>query len=367
VAVGAIVLLSVRFLYFHDFVPSPFYVRLQTASGEGLTQIRKYIVHNHVWLVGMPLIVVAWRRSFWTPERIVLGVLLLIVFAWCVMANDYMPYMRNLVPAVPLIFVFVFAAVDSIRREARLPRAALVSYLAVSFIATLFFSRSMGEFTSTTGNVLHRYVSAFAAQPQAYVAATVAKIRSPEGVGPLDLMLQRYGTIDSTFQTLVGDFLKRNYPPDTVVVYDQMGQTPFHAGAGMRFIDSLGLTDRTVGRFYFERRPGTAMLRLYHRMTSAAVKIAFGEERRSMTAGEVLNYLFAQDPDVILVNTAVVGLDPTGIPAELSRDPRLQQEYEARYWLAGFLQLYERRAAPRARPLDVPFGLEVVRLLRPAS
>jgi hypothetical protein len=360
-SVALFVLLSARFLYFHDFVPTPFYVRLQTDSGAGLAQIRKYIVHNHVWLVGVPLFLVAWRRSFWTRERVVLGVLVLIACVWCVIANDYMPYARNLVPAIPLVFVLVFAAADSIQRQAGLPRGALVAYLAVAFSVTLFLSRSMGEFTSTTGNAVRRYVSAFAGQPRAYIEATAAKIRSPMGVAALDLMLERYGTIDSTFQTLVGDFFKRNYPPEAVVVYDQMGQTPFHAGASMRFIDSLGLTDRTVGRFYFESHKHPAsILALYDRVASAAVRVVFGEERRSMSASEVLDYLFGQNPDVILVNTAVASLDPMGIPARLSGDARLGQQYELRYRLAGFLMLYERRNATRTRPLDVPFGLGVV-------
>ena len=156
------------------------------------------------------------------------------------------------------------------------------------------------------------------------------------------------------------DFLRRNYPADAVVVYDQMGQTPFYAGPTMRFVDSWGLTDRTIGRFYFGRwKRRNALLRAYDGVASEAVKLAFGERRDEISETEALNYVFGLNPDLILIHKVAIAADDTGIPARLIQDPKLTDAYELRYTLAGVVMVYERRDAPRKQGPDVPPGLAV--------
>lgn len=362
VAVAAVALFAARFLYFHDLVPSPFYVKLQLGPDDGLQQVRRYFVHNHVWLLGIPFALVAWRRGFWTRERLALGVLILVTVVWCVLARDYMAYARHLVPAIPLVYVLAAAGAGELFAAAgRAHRALAVCYLLGGFVLTLAFSRSVGEFNVSRENALARYARAFAADPAAFVASTYVKLRSPNAYTYLDGALQRQDTIGTNYQPLVGEFLRRNYPADAVVVYDQMGQTPFYAGASMRFVDSLGLTDRTIGRFYFERsHPGGAFLGWYDAVVGAAVESVFGERREEIGAAEGVDYLFGLRPDVIMIQSLIVRLDPGGIPAHLSRDPRLREGYQLRHRLARFVEVYERKDLRRSAPLDVPAGLFIL-------
>jgi hypothetical protein len=361
VAAVAVAVLGARFLYFHDLVPSPFYAKLPGSSGEGLARIREYVHHSHLLLLCSPLLLVVWKPGFWTRPRVVLAAFVLISILWSVLASDHMPYVRHLVPAIPLACVLLVEAADTLAAGAGHARRPLVvAYVVVVFIVTLFFSRSSGDFGASGDNAVRASLRAFARSPEEFLQATAAKIHSPTTAPPVNDLLGPTSSLGSNYQSRVGDFLRRNHPADSLVVYDQMGQTPFYAGANMRFVDTWGLTDRTIGRFYFERdKRRSPLLRAYDSVASQAVRWAFGEQRDEITETKALDYLFGSSPDLILIHGVAVAADPTGIPARLQQDPRLAAGYELRYTLAGVVELYERKGTPR-RPLDVPAGLSVV-------
>jgi hypothetical protein len=361
VAVAAMGVLTLRFLYFHDLVPWPFYIKMHIRGRWGVGQIVQYVSHSTLLVLGIPFALVAWKRSFWTHQRVVLGGFIMITVGWCALAKDYMPYVRHLVPAIPLGYVLLVAAADTLASAAgRSRRGLILGYIAVVFVGTLFFSRSSRDFGEFGENTVRVYLRAFARSPATFVRAIAGKLHAPAQFTPLDAIA---GTTDpmSNYQSRVGDFLRRNYPANSLVVYDQMGQTPFYAGPAMRFIDSLGLTDRTIGRFYFERwHRSDPPLRIYDALASQVVRLAFGEQRDEVSEKKALDHLFGLNPDLILTNDFSVQVDPGGIPARLTQDPRLAAGYERRYTLAGGVQVYERKGAARKERLDVPPGLSVV-------
>jgi hypothetical protein len=359
VAAAGVALEVGRFLYFHDLVPSPFYVKLRTGGGGGLSQIGQYVLHSQLFVLGSPLLLAACRPRFWTRQRSVLGGFILIAAGWCVLAKDWMPYVRHLVPAIPLACVLLVAAADALAaRAGRFRKVLLLGYIGVTFVVTLMCSRSSGYFGGSGKNAVFASLRTFAASPRQFPAGLAASLRSP--VTPISRGAVTNVDALSNFQSQVGEFLRRNYPANSVVIYDQMGQTPFYAGPTMRFFDTLGLTDRTIGRFYFERsKRRDASLRIFDAVGTEAVRLAFGEQRAQITATQALDYLFGLNPDLILMNAFVLMTDPDGIPAHLSRDPRLQGRYALRYTLAGWVQVYERKAAPPRRQIDVPPGLSV--------
>jgi hypothetical protein len=359
VGVAALTLLAARFIYFHDLVPMPFYVKLDTALGG--RPILRYLSGSHFYVFALPLLVVAWRPSFWTRERIVLGGFVLTTASWCAIAKDYMPYVRHLVPAIPLLYVLLTGAVDVLARgRAGWRRALAIAYMAIVLFITLLLSESPGDFGEGRKNRVAKYLVAFATNPLAHVRQSAAKIVDPMELTPLDETLGREGTLGTNYQALVGEFLRRNYPANSRVVYDQMGQTPFYAGPEMVFVDSGGLTDRTISRAYFERRKRhDALLRAYDAGVSAAVRLVFGEHRDEITEAKAVDYLFGLDPDLILINIFAAAVDAQGVQAQLDRDPRITRDYDLRYALAGFVKVYEKKTAPRKPNIDAPVGLRV--------
>jgi len=360
VAAAALGLLTCRFLYFHDLVPQPFYLKLRAGGAPGLSQIHSYLLSSHLYVFAIPLLLVVWRPRFWTQPRIVLVGFVLTTAAWSAIPKDHMPYVRHLVPALPLLYVLLVGAVDTLASgSSRIRSAAAFAYAMVVLAVTLLFSESAGPGIGRR-NPLRTFLAAFAANPARHVRETAIKIVSPSSFGHLDEALGQRETLGTNYQSLVGEFLHANYPAHSLVVYDQMGQTPYYGGAQMRFVDSLGLTDRTIARIYVERSASTNALRVYNAVISRAVELAFGEHRDAITDAKALDYLFGIDPDLVLINSFLVGFDPKGIPAQLMRDPRLGRDYELRYTLGRVVRLYERKGRfGRRRPITA-VGLDVV-------
>jgi hypothetical protein len=361
VAVAAIILLAARFAYFHDFCPQPFYVKLRTGGTAGLHQIYYYLLGSHLYLLCIPLGIAGLRRRFWTRQRIVLVAFILTTASWCAIAKDYMPYMRHLVPALPLGYILLVGALDCFAAGAPGGRRALaLGYTALVLVATLLFTEPAGTFHFGWESPLRTYLAAFATAPAAHLRETAMKVISPSTSDHLGEVLERRETLGTNYQSLVGQFLHLNYPAGVLVIYDQMGQTPFYAGADMRFVDSLGLTDRVTVRVYIERFKSTdTLLRLCDAASARARRLVFAEHHDAVTDAKGLDYLFGLDPDLILVNSFLVAIDPQGIPAQLARDPRLGEGYEVRYTLGGVVRLYERKGRFGRRLPSTPPGLDV--------
>jgi hypothetical protein len=375
VAAVTTLLLGSRFLYFHELVPQPFYLKLDSGVALGLRQIHDQLSGSHVYLFGVPLLLASGRPRFWTRERIVIAGFVLTIATWCALAGDYMPYTRHLIPALPLLFVLLVAALaEWVEGRPHAVRALAQGYLLVFLVTTLFFSQSVTYFSAGRENPIRRHLGAFATDPARHAREIATKIVSPSTPGQLDEALNFYATLGTNRDVLIGEFLRRNFPADTLVIYDQMGQTPFHAGADMGFVDSWGLTDRTVSLVDFHlRKRGDVLLRAYDAAITRAVALAFGEQRPIVTTGSALDYLFSLEADLILIHryTATIPRRLTGL---LWRDPRLERDYELRYALVpeverqlGITQVlvYARKGQARADHVDVPAGLVVVPAVSP--
>ena len=74
-------------------------------------------------------------------------------------------------------------------------------------------------------------------------------------------------------QVLLGKFIKRNYKSGSTIVYDQMGRVPYFAGTNINFIDSVGLTDKVIGRarFYYKCQK-SPLLRFYEIISHTLLK-----------------------------------------------------------------------------------------------
>jgi hypothetical protein len=358
VGVAESILIAARFWYFHDLVPQPFYAKLSTSGAAGLHQVYHFVRGSHLALFAVPLLFVGWRRSFWTRERLILVGFGVTTVAWCIIAKDYMPYARHLVPAIPFAYVLLVSGVEVLAAGGAASAQVLaLSYVAAVFVGTLFFWESAGM---GWPNPIRRYLGAFVASPVTHLRESIAKIADASRYGSLDQALEQQETLGTNYQSLVGEFLRRNYPADALVVYDQMGQTPFYAGPGMRFVDSLGLTDRTVARVDFERRKRTeSVLHVYDVLASRAVALAFGERRDDITEQQALDYLFGLHPDLVLINLFVVYKQPQAVTTHLARDPRLTRDYQLRYVLAGLVLVYEKKGSHWPSQPDIPAGLEV--------
>jgi hypothetical protein len=346
VALAGLAGLALRVATFGDALPHPFYTKMSPEGGSGWRSVHGFLRDSYLYLFGVPILAVAWRRSAWEPRRILLVAFVGVLLFWSSLTAEQKPYHRHLTPALPLLFVLAVSSAERLARPgSRAGRPLLAAYAAAFLVASSILSAPARPNAPgrVDPNPLARAAARFAAAPGAEARRLRDLLRHPDA-------------IDVTYQSLVGDFLRQNYPPRVVVAFDQMGKAPYRAGPDAVFIDTLGLTDRTIGYYYFSvRAERSLLLRLACRLSERIAGSACAEPH---SARRAVDYVFERRPDVILLNRYVIKRMPHTLPGLISRDPRLARDYEPRWRLGGVISLYERRGL-EARPLRVPEGLEV--------
>ncbi|MEN8183068.1 MAG: hypothetical protein ABFS46_11095, partial [Myxococcota bacterium] len=285
-----------------------------------------------------------------------------LLLAWAATNLESRHFFRHAVPALPFLFLLCVRAMEAL--VDRLPRgrlpAAFAGYLLM--VGAVASDPTVPLLLRQSGpNPLHEAARLFLEQPGPYLGATLQKLRDPSSRTMLD---ERGPTqawaIDHNWQALVGKFVALNYGKGAILVYDQMGQTPWYAGDDKIFIDSLGLTDRVVGLHHFagraEREP---LLGGYHALASTLLGWLFPQEQRTFTSEEALEHVFASRPQVVMLTIFALN-NPRRLPPRLQSSKVLSSGYRPAFKLLdGAVLVYERRDLPHRLELQAPAGLDV--------
>jgi hypothetical protein len=357
-AAALLVVEAVRLLYFHDLVPHAFYKKIDFFNPASVRRTHTFLSSSHLYHLSPLLLVALLRPSFWRPERVIVLSVSALLLTWNFMAADYKPHFRHMAPALPLLYVLLLCAIDHLV-PLRWRRRRLLFYgvsLAL-LIDSAAPSRLPGDLGAQAANPLHVAFGQLLRSPGRYLAATATKIATPDAFTFLDE--KKFFSIGYGYEALVGKFIRLNYPEGITIVYDQMGQTPWYAGADKTFIDSWGLTDRPTGYYYFSRRAEYRRgVGLSERVLLRLTRWLFPEEQRIYSTPEILDYLFDADPHLILTNQFLVRRNRFKLPSLLERHPRMAERYVRRFELDDLVVIYERRDM-RAREVIVPDLLSV--------
>jgi len=353
---------TVRLLYFHDVFASPFYAKFGVDEDFARLRAQAYFMSSREGLAHALVLLALGARPFWRQRAVVSIVALCVpLLAWAMLVNDFKLYFRFLVPALPLLFVLVAPAICTlIAGPSGRQRQRWVAALSIAlFAAVLSDNRAPGG-PESAGNPLHAMFFELVRRPFSFTRDVATKLVDPDTELAIDVALKRTTkhTIYTNYQVAVGRFVRANYPPGSVIAYDQMGQTPWYAGSDRSFIDTLGLTNRYTGIYYFGLRAASSQtLRLWQDIAGKPL-LMLGDLDREVDAAEVATYIFAQRPQVIMLHSMVAGIAGT-IPALLASDPRLSEHYVLRCRVEGWVSVHERNDVARTKPLMAPVGVRV--------
>jgi len=341
-AAACLALLLFRFLYFRDFVPQPFYLKFDHGYAVGTRNLRSVFLGMHLYLLALPLLWVGWRRSFWSRPRLVVASFLVVVLAWNYDLHDGKHFFRHFVPALPLFYLLCVAGFERAAAPTRLRRPLLLGACALAALLLGVQARVPSRWGWVLPNPIHAAVGTFLKSPGRYAGAVLRKIADPNATTFLD----SDGGIGHNWQVRVGEFLGRNYPPGTVIAYDQMGQTPWYAGVDRDFVDLLGLTDRTIGYYAFGLGiANDPLLVLYDRVAAALTRWAYPGHLRPVSAAQALDHVLdGANPDVVLLNRNFTRV-PTYLGALLLGDARFAARYERHYVIGEVIDVYGRKGA----------------------
>ncbi|HXT68223.1 MAG TPA: hypothetical protein VN700_00600 [Vicinamibacterales bacterium] len=371
--VGVVIAASVvwRYYYFHDLMPHAIYVKAQ--GGSGVADSWAWLSRSGLWLMAVVAAVGLASRLAWHPGLVIIASLEAPFIVWAFVTGDgFKPYNRHLVPALPLFYVLLGCGLDRVaaRRGWRLVIPAAAAG-AVAWV--LFFAPAGTGGGRVTPNVFSQELTRIAAGPpefwrsvkEMFSANSPAIGRPP--VGNRDSATRNW-------QASVGDFIARRYRPGTVVVYDQMGQTPWYAGADKVFIDTLGLTYRPAGLAVFNhdgQESQSSSYLAYTTVANALLRQTGRDDFRRWDLPDAVNHIFELNPDVIILNRLITGVGTgslvwrrreANVSGLIARDPRLTQRYaqldpalvsrEVPWRASALLSVYERNDLRRGRPIE---------------
>ncbi len=347
-------IIILRLFYFHDFLPSPFYIKIYTGKlSEGLLYIHALFKSHYLYVFVAPMLFLFWKRWNRERNRAILLCFAAVYLLWVVLGGSegiFKPFYRHLVPVIPIIYVYTVTGIGQIcERFKTIEKASCVIILLFAFLGILLPSGYSASFEPAPNPVAGN-LKGFVKRPGDYLQLIINRLRDP--------LRFNYPEGKVYQQILLGEFIKTNYSEGSLLLYDQMGQTPYQTGAAYRFTDSWGLTDKVIGRYYFhEHIAENSLLKLYERISTNIITGLFPGEEFIYTKNEILDYIFRKNPDVILVSAITCYLRDY-LTYWLIMDSRLKNNYHLKYFMQGTL-VFELNGLEK-KPLCIPEGLSVI-------
>ncbi len=348
---GAFSLLALRFFYFHDFFPSPFYHKIQPGKYKmGISYLQQCFSDYYLYAFIIPALCFIFKKWNWVKNRAVVFGFISIYLAWVVIAgSDYKPFYRHMVPVLPLLYIYIITGMLTAFPAAGFSRDVIAGGYVIIFSAAAFlFSPVQWYFEEPIAYFGLSRMKDFFAAPIDYVSLCVSRVTEPE-------TYDYNGELDT--QILLGEFIKRNYSPGAVLVYDQMGRVPYGAGIDYCFIDSNGLTDKVIGRAEFnEKSKASIALRLYKAVSQRIISMAFSEDAAGYFTSDketLMDYVFSKNPEALLCFAPMRTL----IINYLGSDRRFKNNYYLKYQLSGVL-VFEKKDIKKKK-VDIPKGLSI--------
>jgi hypothetical protein len=335
-----------RIFYFGDLTAHTFYFKFEHLAVSPLSLLAAANAHLRLDLFAAPIVLalILRREKFADLWPLMLAVVLQL--AWYANLTDHFAYERQFVPGLAPFYVLTVIAWWMLTSSAsQTLRPWALGAIAALPLITLAQYRE---------NPLLLLGGAFVRAPGTYASAVVGKMIEPQRTqadyvdnrlhgGPNDLKVSAFA-ITQNWEARIGRFLAANYPQGSLVAYHEMGQTPYYAGADMRFIDTVGLVTPRVGYYRFgaafKRRP---LARQFWQVRCAIVEPLGHDHCPSLELTDTVDYILDQRPDVVMAARYIVQASGDRAPLQaLLRDDRFREHYRRRYLLNNQVVVFER-------------------------
>ena len=334
VAVLTGMLLLFRLLYFHEFLPSPFYHKVFAGKYYyGLIYAHGFFKDYYAYLLLLPLLFLPFKRLLRNRQTGIVLSFAGIHCLWVILAGAcFFPFYRHFVPVIPLLYIMAVSIIAALLpRTSGMPARLLTGCFVVYGFAALVLPQANWVPWDREPSFIAGNMKLFLASPSRYALGLFKHFS--------DSRYERDNELD--MQTRAGMFIRDNYLPGTTFLYDQMGRLPYNAGTEYAFRDTNGLIDRKIGRAVFTlQNSHSSLLGTYDRVSRYLIRAVFPDERFYTDAAALADSILENKPDVIMCCTLM------RIPVidALSRDPRIIKDYALAYYMpTAAILILERR------------------------
>jgi len=345
-----------RFWYFHDLLPHAFYQKIGGDLHKSLYDLWRYGLWNGIWFLFFPAIVMLLKTQAWQREAIPLLLLLAVTSLWGVVGADWKSFNRQLSSWLPFLFLFTIMGISKLSLVKSFTKGwvVLLGIYSVYLFVYSPYTSSGGQIKAAPNFVC---LQLFFENPAKYTNNVVSAVVAPEQYFTQKEPTLAGDHIGFNRNATVGRFIQQNYPEGITVIFDQMGQAPWYAGLDKRFVDNTGLTDKQIGYFVFQEKARLSKIfGLYQQVLLALKKSFWSQENYITTKPAIVERLFAENAQLVLVRERYVESQPHSILGLMVRDRRFAENYREAYRINKRDRIFERRDLPLLENPHVPPG-----------
>ncbi|HQQ64039.1 MAG TPA: hypothetical protein PLF22_10765 [Pseudomonadales bacterium] len=331
-----------RFWYFHDLVPHPFYLKINSDHAH---YARNLLVYG--WYSGWPLLLLLALPGLLRGGRradVALAGCLLLALLWNVFVFEDKVYNRHIGLSLPFFYMTTLMLVARWFPQSGIPHLLLRAVLSVLVVFTLLYSRYVHFDDSHPAPFINNAQRAVL-QADEYWPELWRLVKNPdhyrESPDRVDVFSIRYSLIAA-----VGDFVKLNYRDDAVVVYDQIGQAPWYAGRNTFFIDNIGLGYRELGfaRFH-EFAENSWLYSSFENVRESMLRYFWPTEQRIFTDDQMIDRILEKNPVAIIARKGMINNGRVSFLSVMLKRADVAAHYQARYLLNNREIIFERMQA----------------------
>lgn len=336
-----------RLWYFNDLQISPFYAKPQTKTFS-ISEVGYFVGNYNLYFVALGLTILP-LLSIWKKQQrsfIFIGITALALTAMFAAANgDFKLFHRFYVPAIALLLLLCAIACSiAIKILPHKLRSVAILLSSIGLFSSAYVPNPAPyDQPKTKLNPIANGLSLLNNQGNDAYAVLMSLFHG-EVDRHLALPHQKHLLQNSSFyvnyQAQTGFFLNDIAPQGAVIAYDQMGQAAYFGGADKTYIDMLGLMDKRIGLYYFTKQKHNNWLNMAYLDLLAVLS---NKRPQVPDDKELAPYIYELNPDLILIHSFVVAVDPQSTAATLDNSLKQNSNYLKCGMFANMVTLYKRK------------------------
>ena len=280
--------ISFRIYYYHDIFPNTIYSKITASTLRSSILLFDFFVNTKSYFILFPALFLLFKTYAKKPFYQIV----IIITVHTISLLFTTPFPRYIVPILPLSFILVQEGLFQISRilehfssvKGRY-KEGFVLLLTVSILLTNLLGHDFGfwgKFVVPKANLLLINLKQIFANP------TIIKRK---------FEAYNWQNTPQNFHALFGDWIRRNIPENSIILYDQMGQTPFYAGRSYTFIDSLGITDKIIAEIKYKEKNF-----ILFKIRDLVLKLVPGVDAETYQKDLTFSgYVLSRNPDYIFI------------------------------------------------------------------
>jgi len=306
---------ALKYGYYGQILSNPAYVKAGGSFHKGLVHLREFFFSG-AYAVGLPFFIFAlWGKKYFIKNLPLALVVFAYMFFNLYVGGDYKPHYRFVVPLIaPFMIVSAYGTyriTEHLKSNNNAVFSVRILFIVLIAINVLSY-QGLGERAwQTFKNGLTNWPDRVVLQAQT-----------------------TENNYDFSYMPYLGKWIRKNFPPGTLIAYEQMGEVPYFSGIEYEYIDFGGLEDRFVAQYYRNRRTDRGIPRFFreflncstlHKMPDLWDRVfSKFSKKQQAEPQDFIDYILQRKPEIIMNVGHITTWNPV---KRLYSNPAFREQY----------------------------------------